>query len=502
MAIKFSLTAFALIISSAVFAQNEIDALKYGQTNSLGTARSIGLGGAVGALGGDFTSLSINPASIGVYRSSELAITPAIRFSTANTNYLGTNSQDDKTRLVLNNFHMVFSNPARGKDYEKSDWKSVSFGFGYNRIADFNHNVTYSGENNQSSITEIYSAIAQTEGTDHATAPPPYGYLAWQGFLLDNDHFSIPYNNIIANGGSLLQTKSLQSKGKIDEWNLTFGGNYKEKLLIGGAISLTNYRHDRSNSFQEKDLTSNNDNDFNYFTLTETINTVGAGFNLKLGALYNTEFMRIGGAVHTPTWVFLSDIMDYNLVSHTENFKQNTGNGSNPVTNVMPPNEYKYEYNLRTPWKASVNSLFFLDKYGFVTAEYEYVGYHAMRYSFSDLDREYEKVVNDNIRNTFTGGHNFRLGIEGRYENFMARLGGAYNSSPFKNAKDFGGSVVDLSAGVGARFGGFFMDLAYMIRLSETSEYAYPYLVSGIPTGLATTKHNFNIIALTLGFKF
>ncbi len=502
MILRYSITALALIISSAVFAQNEIDALKYSQTNSLGTARSIGLGGATGALGGDFTSLSINPASIGVYRNSEMAITPTLRFSGANTNYLGSNSQDDKTRFVINNAHIVFSNPARGKDYEKSDWKSVSFGIGFNRIADFNHNVTYTGRNDQSSITELYAAIAQQEGTHYETAPPPYGAMAWNGFLLESDLSSIPYNNIIANGGALQQTKSVQSKGKIDEWNLTFGGNYKEKLMLGGAISFTNYRHDRSIAFQEEDLTGNPDNDFNYFTFTEMINTTGTGFNMKLGALYNSEQMRIGAAIHTPTWIFLTDLMDYNLISHTENYKQNTGNGSNPVSNVLPPTEYQYEYNLRTPWRASVNSLFFLNKYGFITAEYEYVGYHSMRYTLDNIDNAYQRQVNDNIRNTFTGGHNVRLGIEGRYENFMGRLGGAYNSSPFKNAKDFGGSMIDFSVGVGARFGGFFLDLAYMLRISETSEYAYPYLMSGLPTGIATTKHNFNIVALTMGVKF
>ena len=61
-----------LFLFSAGEAQNEVDALRFSQHYPVGTARSVGLGGAVGALGGDFTSLSVNPAGIGLYRQSEI----------------------------------------------------------------------------------------------------------------------------------------------------------------------------------------------------------------------------------------------------------------------------------------------------------------------------------------------------------------------------------------------------------------------------------------------
>ena len=67
----------SLLISNA---QNETDALRFSQTFPGGTARTIGMSGAFGAFGGDFSTLSINPAGIGVYRSSEFSITPAMNY--------------------------------------------------------------------------------------------------------------------------------------------------------------------------------------------------------------------------------------------------------------------------------------------------------------------------------------------------------------------------------------------------------------------------------------
>src|SRR5690554_4775011 len=136
------LLGFLLISALATqtsFAQNEIDALRYGQISSGATARSIGLGGAAGSFGGDFSSLSTNPAGIGVYRSSELMITPTLRFNKVNGTYFNNKESEDHAKMTLNNFGVVFTNAAKGENYSNRNWKAVSFGIGYNRVADFNH---------------------------------------------------------------------------------------------------------------------------------------------------------------------------------------------------------------------------------------------------------------------------------------------------------------------------------------------------------------------------
>lgn len=492
-----------ILTSTGVHAQNEIDALRYGQTNTGATARSLSLGGAGGSYGGDFSSLSINPAGIGVYRSSEFMITPTLRLNNMNSTYLGQSGQESNSKMAINNFGFVITTAAKGADYERKNWKAVSFGVGYNRIADYNLAGRYNGLNSESSISDIFSADAINNGVGQNLVPP-YGFLGYQGYLLYDDGTSIPRDKILNEGGSLNQMKSWKSKGAADEWTISLGGNYKEKLMLGGTVGITSYKYDINSTFLESDESGNKNNDFDYLSYHDMLSSVGYGVNLKLGAIYViNELFRVGASFHTPTWISMNDISDYDLTTNTEQLKARTSqSSSDPVTFVQPDQPYSYDYSLQTPWHAVLSGTVFLGKNGFVTADYEYVDYASMKYSMNDQDWAYEQDVNKGIKDTYTGGHNFRLGIEGRKDNFMGRLGFAYHTSPFQRSADFGGEGMDLSIGAGARFGNLFMDLGYMHSFVKNAEYAYPALASGIATGIADLKYNKNIIALTVGLKF
>nr|HPG99937.1 hypothetical protein [Tenuifilaceae bacterium] len=76
---RFFLVLMASGTVTQLFSQTIEDGIRFSQTLNGGTARSISLGGAIGALGGDFTSLSINPAGLGVYKSGELTVTPSFK---------------------------------------------------------------------------------------------------------------------------------------------------------------------------------------------------------------------------------------------------------------------------------------------------------------------------------------------------------------------------------------------------------------------------------------
>lgn len=503
------LMAAGMMIPATAMAQNETDALRFGQVSSAATARSLSLGGAGGSYGADFSSISINPAAIGVYRKSEIMVTPVLRFNTMKGTYLGSAGTDDNTKLNLNNFGVVFTTAAQGKRYEKSDWKAFSVGIGYNRVADFNTRGYYAGNNKESSITEGFVAddLYNGHGQDMV---PPYGYLAYWGFLNNNDGQSLAYENIIKKGGSLNQSKSWESKGGINEWNLSLGGNYMEKLMVGASVGLTSYKYERTTNYYEEDA-SLVSNDFDNLNYDEFISTTGIGVNLKLGAIYVVnDVLRLGASFHTPTWSAFSDLSDYKMTTNTEGYKASLGGtDENPVSTVVPDREYAYDYSLRSPWRAVLSATAFMGQYGFVTADYEYAAYNAMRYGFRD-DRNFEQAVNDAIKDTYKGTHNFRLGIEGKLQSFRGRLGFAYYTSPYKQSDLFKGQRMDLSAGIGAYFGGFFIDLAYVHIMQESAEYGYPVLVApnarlgirSIPVGIANIKNDNNLLALTLGFKF
>ena len=72
-------------------AQNEVDALRYSTQNLSGTARYSAMGGAFGSLGGEFSTLSSNPAGIGMYQFSELTFTPSLNLNATKSYYNGNN---------------------------------------------------------------------------------------------------------------------------------------------------------------------------------------------------------------------------------------------------------------------------------------------------------------------------------------------------------------------------------------------------------------------------
>lgn len=476
-----------VFITASSFAQNELDALRYGQQTSLGTALSLGLGGAGGAMGGDFSMLGVNPAGIGVYRSSEITFTPSLRFNNVNTTYLGNTQSDNKTRLNISNLGFVFTKSATGKRYESAAWKSISFGIGYNRLADFNQNITYSGLNNQSSISELFAASAQNYGVSSDVAPP-WGYLGYEGYLLDDN-----FNSIVPYTDGLTQRKSQSTKGGLGEFSFTFGGNYKEKLMLGLSVGMQYTKYSSGSVFSEDDASGNTNNNFSYLDYYENLSTHGLGVNVKIGAIYVVnEYLKLGAAFHTPTWSAFTDSSYYSLQSNTEAFHSD-------IT-AEPQTIYSFDYTLRTPWSATANASVMLGKYGMINADYEAVGYNSMHYTMHDFP-DYAASINKAIKETYQLGHIVRVGVEGRMDNFMGRLGFAYHTNPYKDVTQFTGGRMDVSVGAGLRFGGFFIDAGYMHSFLKNTEYGYPGLVSGVPVALADMKYGNNTVALTIGFK-
>ncbi len=494
------------ITFSNAFAQDETDALRFSQTNPQGTARSMGFGGALGAIGGDFSSLSVNPAGIGVYRRSEFTFTPSLKINNTNSTYQGNAMEDNSTRFTVNNLGVVFTSAAQGQRYERSKWKSVSFGFGINRMADFNNNYTYKGLNNTSSGAELYSIDANKYPGDvnDANAAGTLAYMGYQSFLLDT--FNGAFVPVVDYRNGTYQQRSVIQKGGITDFNISLGGNYDEKLMLGATLGIPSIRYKREVTYQETDATGNPNNYFDNFSYKENLTTKGSGINLKLGFIYKpADFIRIGLALHTPTYFNLKDVQNRSLSTSTENFKSDLGIGGSSFTKIDAP-ENVFEYNLLTPWRANVSAAGIFNKYGFLSVDYEYVDYASARFNFDANSREYQASVNQGIKSSYKGASIVRVGAEGRIQQLALRLGFGYYGSPYKNTA-IKGERTDVSAGVGFRSDNWFLDLAVVHSISEQQEQPYTFDPSTpgyanviVPT--AITKNNLNNIALTLGFKF
>ncbi len=498
------LTCF-VILTQQVFAQDASDALRYSRLSTQGTARSIGFGSALGSIGGDFSSLSVNPAGIGIYRSSEFMFTPAIKINGVDGTYLNTTTSDNGTRFSFNNVGVVFNSSPKGKRYQRSKWKSTSFAIGINRVADFNRNYTYNGTNRDtntaSSFTEkmAYNANTYPEDLDYPNSLASIGYNA---FLIDT--FNGLYQTIVPWYTGINQRRIVKERGGITDIVFSFGGNLMEKLMLGATVGLPALTYRRDVTYEERDASTDPNNYFDNFSFNERLTTTGLGINVKLGFIYKpTDNFRVGAAFHTPTYFGLTDVQNRSITANTEGFRNALGfQGTTTVlqSGVDIP-ENTYEYGLTTPWKGVISASGILGKYGFITADYEYVNYSSMRYKFPGYAGA-AADINNYIKNNFKGVSNVRIGAEGRFNMIMVRLGFGYYGSPYKNSSYDKANRIDMSAGIGFRADKWFADLGFVNSTYNEQEQPYTLDEVNVQVPKATLKNSLNTMALTLGWKF
>jgi len=488
-----------ILVSNLSQAQNFEDALRYSYINPAATARSMGFGNALGSVGGDFASLSVNPAGIGVYRRSEIIFTPSLKINSIKSDYLGQTTPENNTRFTINNIGVVFTKTPQGKRYENSAWKTVSFGIGINRLADFNRNYSYEGLNKESSYSELFSNDANNYPNDVNSNPTSLAYLGYQSYLVGEDNkgfYSLAYEAT----NQLRQKRYVEDRGGMNEMVFSLGGNYQEKLMLGATIGIPFLNFNRESYFQENDVSGNTSNYFSTFRYKETLKTSGIGFDLKLGAIYKpSDFIRFGAALHTPTWLALTDYYDQSLTTNTENYKQDILKiaDPDPVTKV-DADQIVFDYTIRTPWKAVLSATGMLGTFGFITADYEYVDYRSAKLGFTEEYRDMQTTRNNYLHSITKAASNFRIGAEGHVQNIFVRVGCGYYGSPYTQSLS-GENMINISGGIGYRTEHFFADLGWVH--TRFNEYQVPYSLPDIATPTAKLANNLNNIALSIGIK-
>jgi len=290
--LAFILTVF---ITVNLFAQNENDALRYSMISYGGTARFSALSGAYGAVGADFTSLSQNPAGIGLYRKSEFTVTPVFSSNNTTTNYLGKSNYDNRNTGYLGNAGYVFSQNLGGK---AGPLVQIQFGFGINMMSAFSNRMILSGFNNENSLLTTYVDDVNTSGAEPKDWDN-YGVgLAYDANLIFWDSIS-PTNQRWAADmeyGGIQQTKSVETQGSTNETVLSAGANIANKLFLGITFAFPYIRYEETSKLTEYDTEDLNSYYISYDRY-EYLYTRGSGFNFKAGFIFMpVEFFRIGGA--------------------------------------------------------------------------------------------------------------------------------------------------------------------------------------------------------------
>jgi hypothetical protein len=459
---KKILVSFLLIV--AIFpvlkAQSDIDAFRFSQINREGTARFMGAGGALGAVGADFSAISVNPAAIAVFKKFELSLTPvAVSWFDTQSRFNGNSVTASREKYTLPQVGAVLK-----ITLSRDKWQGLYFGFGYNRIQDFNGQFNVEGRSQNRSMGEELALNAINENFDFLNPNSLLSNFAYEAYLIDEDstwsNSNRKYVTSLTNF-DLKQSRYVETRGGIDEMSFTLGANYGDVFFMGASVGIPFLKYTEITTYKEED-DKNETSTLDYFEFNDNLKVNGVGFNLKLGIIYQPfSFMRVGIGFQTPTkYGTLVDKFERKMYAEND-----TGRYVQPD---MLINEFKY--SLTTPLRASFNLAFLINKRGFISLEYEITNFSranmtASNYTFSEENKQ--------IQAKYGLMHALRIGGEiTASEHLLLRAGYNYLSSPYKKGINDGSAHV-ISAGLGARFSRFFFDLAYSLRLSKEKYWIY-----------------------------
>jgi len=478
---RIIIICFIAIISLTANAQNEIDALRYSMIFFGGTARYSAMAGAFGAIGADFSTISTNPAGLGVYRKNEFTFTPSIYTEKTSSIYNGNSEEDVKSNFNISNVGIVFAHKPNNNE---SGWKSINFAFGLNRYDNFNNNTVIEGNNQNSSLMDFYCSKAQGKSLDDLDQFSTQ--LAYKTGLIDTTSSGNYFSNVPS--GGILQRKIIEETGAIQELDFALGANYNNKLYIGGTLGFPYIKFNQIATYKEINE-QNPQSSFSDFTLNEDLTTTGTGINFKFGLIYvpidiDLIKVKVGAAVHSPTYFTMHDDWSSTMES---NF-----NNGNSYSAESP--DGSFDYQLTTPMRAIGSLAIQIGHLGTISADYEYVDYSEARLD-SKTDHFFDQ--NDLIKSIYTTSTNLRVGAEVALGLFSLRCGYALYGSPYSSGLNDAKNTA-ITGGFGIIDKKYFLDFAYVYSKSEENYYLYNYS----DMNAANIKNTSGNFLVTLGFKF
>lgn len=509
---KIILAAGTMLSSMALMAQEPADALRLGWTAPSGTARQQAIGGAMGSLGGDLSATFVNPAGLAFYRTGDLVITPYFRYDKSKGSYLNRTEKARDNNLTLGTSGVVFGSG------QTTTGRNVAISFAFNRAADFNNTILYRGANRMNSFSQQY--VDQLNLSDKSDTVVNYGFLGgatqafrtyWVDPVYDNNGKVTGFKTKFPMGSELLQEQTVINNGGINEYALGVGVDMSKKLMLGGTLGIPVVNHSREATFTEADPTDDATNNFNFATVNDNTSTRGVGFNAKLGLIYKpVEYVRLGLAFHTPTFYNMRYRYDVKVTTDTEGSQGELYESTSDIIGAQA----EMNYYFTTPYRAIASASYVIREIedvtkqkGFITADIEYINYRASSY-YEDTEngsdeetKAYLQDLNNAIDNAYKGAFNFRLGGELKFTTIMVRAGAAYFGNPYKKINgDEKGHRINLSAGLGYRNKGRFIDLTYVHALNRDVHFAYR--LQNAPYAAAQINSNVGNVLLTFGFKF
>ena len=446
-----------IIILAPLFAmaQTENDLLDFSTIYYQGTAKSAAMGNALGAVGNDFSALTINPAGLGLFRKSYVVWTPEFYSISTDSKYKNGDGNDFAVKIPMNNLGLSWT-----QDINEGALKSVSFALGINKLNNFTFDSYVKGDNPNTSLvdaffTEMFENDVTNEndllsGDSHwANTLYPLAYTGV--FFIDEDGY---YSDVPQ--GGIRQEYGVSRRGTAKEFSFTSGFNFNEKVFLGVSVNVPYFDKETTTEYKEKNLASDI---FNSWSQTEHIKNSGVGLNAKIGAIvYPAKWLRLGAAFHTPT-----------VYKVTESWYTDTYSSFTDGNYSYESPTGTYNYGVITPLRLNASAALIFGNFGMITGDYEYVDYSKMHAASHDFDFD---DFNDYISDLYKATSNIRIGTEWRAQNLAFRAGYAIYGSPYGFDKETLKTTA-YSCGLGYTYHDFTIDLAYVFSQRKNAYQLY-----------------------------
>lgn len=510
-----------------------------------GTARYVGMGGALDALGADISTIGTNPAGIGVFRHSYIS------------GSLGIVSQEDaqrfdqtrKTNLSFDQVGFVYST-------QTADNSFLNFAFNYHKSRNFNQilsaaNQMYRHNGQGASLGKLAygkSTIGNEnrggyyleEGDDgvvdgwqnnNPKSERAYTYTQWDhvytnGLLWDNvnpptpddpatspyyDPSGIYFNNVFFEASNYGFDRG--HKGYIADYDFNLSGNINNRIFLGFTLGVHSIDYTGYSEYQEF-LVDGANQSIGNTVLADERKITGTGVDLKFGAIFRPfeeSPFRFGVSIITPTWYDLKSHNATLLINATDYAK------ANPTVKNWGYDEYSsgetYEFKYYTPWKFGLSLGHTIGDYLALGAGIEYSDYSTAdtrvidgEDAYGNADSYSDDIMNSNTEKTLKEVLTYRIGAEFKPDPSMAvRLGynyvsPAYNKNGIRDTRlaslgNWYSSTADytnwdathrITCGLGYKYQNWNFDLAY--QYSATKGTFYPFQPDGNFTDIVPNK--------------
>lgn len=524
--------------SMALNAQTLYDVNRFVGSDLNGTARFVGMGGAMGALGGDISTASSNPAGIALFRSNDIMMTTVgLNNMNVKSEFGTTSNEKNKTFFSFDNVGVVITN----KNDDNSSLRFLNFAVNYHRSKSFNRNMLMTGNYRASQTEQIANMVPTNITTSDLSSDNAYmNYnIPWLGILSYNARLINPaystdgtntfigydpyYSFTNSDQHSVDGTYLSKEKGGINNFDFNIAFNFSDRFYLGATIGAYDIDYDSRTTYTETFWANNTDqkND-GWYSLNNKYNVDGNGVDFKLGFILrpiDESPFRMGFAFHTPTYYYITEhqIAYLDFDAYDVDKKQFVTGTSSPYDENGNEMESETKYRIVTPWKFNFNLGYTIGSDVALGAEYEYMDYSTSKMEDDNGDKMEDETnfVNDLMKSVST----VRLGAEFKVTPDMSfRLGYNYISPSMKdNAyKQLANNAVrtdteylntksinNLTFGIGCKYNSFYWDMAYVYSQRKADFYPFNiYNSSNVIMPKTKVTDTNNRFLLTLGFRF